>query len=109
MGRGRRVADARQGSGSSAVLADHLSAAIDGNELILHYQPQPDLRSNRVTTVEAVIRWRHPEHGLIAALAFLGLAEQAGLMGRFTHWVLRQSPAEFAAWRTAVTTGTGIS
>jgi diguanylate cyclase (GGDEF)-like protein len=80
-------------------LADQLSAAIDGDELVLHFQPQLDLRTDKITAVEALIRWRHPEHGLIPPLAFLDLAEQAGLMGRLTRWVLHHALAQCAAWR----------
>jgi diguanylate cyclase (GGDEF)-like protein len=87
--------------GNKLQLADELSAAIDGDALVLHYQPQLDLRCDETTTVEALIRWQHPEHGLIPPLAFLPLAEQAGLMGRLTHWVLQQALAQCAAWRAA--------
>jgi diguanylate cyclase (GGDEF)-like protein len=82
-------------------LADELSAAIDGDELILHYQPQLNLHSNEITTVEALVRWPHPEHGLIQPLAFLPLAEQAGLMGKVTAWVLREALSQCAAWSGA--------
>jgi EAL domain-containing protein (putative c-di-GMP-specific phosphodiesterase class I) len=78
-----------------------LSAAIDGDELVLHYQPQLDLRNNTVTTVEALIRWRHPQHGLIPPAEFLPVAEQAGLMGRLSRWVLQHALAQCAAWRSA--------
>jgi diguanylate cyclase (GGDEF)-like protein len=80
-------------------LADQLSAAIDGDELVLHFQPQLDLRTDEITAVEALIRWRHPEHGLIPPLAFLDLAEQAGSMGRLTRWVLHHALAQCATWR----------
>ena len=67
--------------GNKLELADQLSSAIAGGQLILHYQPQLDLRSNGISTVEALVRWRHPEHGLIPPLAFLPLATEAGLIG----------------------------
>jgi EAL domain-containing protein (putative c-di-GMP-specific phosphodiesterase class I) len=82
-------------------LADELSAGIDRDELVLHYQPQLDLRSGEIASVEALVRWRHPEHGLIPPLTFLPLAEEAGLMGKLTHWVLSQALAQSAAWRAA--------
>ena len=85
--------------GDKLRLAEELSAAIDGDQLILHYQPQLDLRSDEIKTVEALIRWRHPEYGLIPPMAFLPLAEEAGLMTRLTRWVLRQALAQCAAWR----------
>ena len=85
--------------GNKLKLADDLSAAIDGDQLVLHYQPQLDLRSDRIDTVEALVRWRHPEFGLIGPLSFLPLAEQAGLMDRLTRWVLTHALAQCAAWR----------
>ena len=87
--------------GTRLRLAEQLSTAIDGHELILHFQPQLDLRTAEICSVEALIRWRHPEHGLIAPLAFLDLAEQAGLMPRLTHWILASALAQCAAWRAA--------
>ncbi|HEY3771679.1 MAG TPA: EAL domain-containing protein [Solirubrobacteraceae bacterium] len=79
-------------------LADDLSVAIDGDQLLLHYQPQLDLRDGAMATVEALVRWNHPEFGLMAPLKFLPLAEEAGLMGRLTVWVLRRALAQCAAW-----------
>jgi diguanylate cyclase len=87
--------------GNKLKLADDLSAAIDGDQLVLHFQPQLDLRSDRIGTVEALVRWRHPEYGLIAPLSFLPLAEQAGLMGRLTRSVMTHALAQCAAWRAA--------
>lgn len=92
---------ALDGVGSKLGLADELSAAIDGDELLLHYQPQLDLRSGEVATVEALVRWRHPERGLIQPLTFLPLAEEAGLMGRPTRLVLAQALEQCAAWHAA--------
>lgn len=82
-------------------LADELSEAIESDQLVLHYQPQLDLRGAGVTTVEALVRWQHPKHGLIAPARFLPLAEEAGLMGRLTRWVLATALRQCAAWRAA--------
>ena len=79
------------GDGDRLRLADELSAAIDDGALVLHYQPQLDLHSGAVTKVEALVRWRHPELGLIPPLTFLPLAEEAGLMGKVTRWVLGEA------------------
>jgi diguanylate cyclase (GGDEF)-like protein len=87
--------------GNKLRLADELSAGIERDELVLHYQPQVDLRSGEIATVEALVRWRHPEHGLIPPLTFLPLAEEAGMMGKLTTWVLTQALAQCAAWRAA--------
>ena len=82
-------------------LADELSVAIASGELTLHYQPQLELAQRRVSTVEALVRWPHPEHGLIAPLTFLPLAEQAGLMPELTQWVLSSALGQCSLWRAA--------
>ena len=85
--------------GNKLQLADDLSSAIDNDELLLHYQPQLDLKSSEMVTIEALVRWQHPEHGLIPPLIFLPLAEEAGLMSKVTHWVLRSALTQCAEWR----------
>jgi diguanylate cyclase (GGDEF)-like protein len=87
--------------GSKLQLADDLSVAIEDGQLLLHYQPQLDLRSDRIATFEALVRWRHPEHGLIPPLDFLPLAEEAGMMAKITRWVLTSALAQCADWRAA--------
>jgi diguanylate cyclase len=79
-------------------LADELSAAIDTGQLLLHYQSQLDLRDDMVSSVEALVRWQHPEHGLFPPLRFLPLAVEAGLMGKVTRWVLATAVRRCAAW-----------
>jgi diguanylate cyclase (GGDEF)-like protein len=87
--------------GSRLQLADQLHAAIRSDQLTLHYQPQLDLRRGEILTVEALVRWCHPDLGLIAPLKFLPLAEEAGLMGSLTRWVLGHALRQCAAWRAA--------
>jgi diguanylate cyclase (GGDEF)-like protein len=87
------------GDGDRLQLADDLSAAIDSNSLVLHYQAQLDLHTRQVATVEALVRWAHPALGLISPLSFLPLAAEAGLMGKVTDWVLDQALAQCATWR----------
>jgi EAL domain-containing protein (putative c-di-GMP-specific phosphodiesterase class I) len=89
------------GDGDRLRLADELSAAIEHGALELHYQPQLDLHSGHVTKVEALVRWRHPELGLIPPLTFLPLAEEAGLMRKVTRWVLGDALGRCAAWRAS--------
>ncbi|MFZ1992676.1 MAG: EAL domain-containing protein [Solirubrobacteraceae bacterium] len=80
-------------------LADELQAALAAGDLVLHYQPQLELRSGQVRTVEALVRWQHPEHGLIAPVRFLSLAQEAGMMDQLTRWVLSDALAQCARWR----------
>ena len=87
--------------GSKLALAAALSVSIEAGQLLLHYQPQLDLRSDRIATVEALVRWEHPAHGLIAPLDFLPLAVEAGMMAKITRWVLTRALTQCAAWRAA--------
>ncbi len=80
-------------------LAEELSEALENNELCLHYQPQRDLRTGEATACEVLIRWPHPTLGVIPPLKFLPLAEQAGLMGNLTRWVLEGALDQCASWR----------
>jgi diguanylate cyclase (GGDEF)-like protein len=82
-------------------LLEDLEAAIEKHELILHYQPQLDLRTHEVVAVECLLRWAHPQRGLIPPLEFLPLAEEAGIMGTITSLVLADALAQCAAWRRA--------
>jgi diguanylate cyclase (GGDEF)-like protein len=85
--------------GNKLQLADELRSAITTGQLVLHYQPQLEFAERRIATVEALVRWQHPDHGLIGPLTFLPLAEQAGLMSRLTFWVLDQALIQCSTWR----------
>ncbi|KAA6167404.1 EAL domain-containing protein [Pseudomonas marginalis] len=68
-------------------------------ELVLHYQPILDLRKGKVTRLEALVRWQHPQHGLLAPERFIGIAENNGLIAELDNWVLRQACADLG-WLT---------
>lgn len=68
-------------------------------ELVLHYQPILDLRKGKVTRLEALVRWQHPLHGLLAPDRFIGIAENNGLIAELDNWVLRQACADLS-WLT---------
>ena len=78
---------------------EQLRDALDTEQLLPHYQAKLDLRSGVVTGVEALVRWDHPERGLLDPDVFLGLAEQAGLMRRLALHVLERSLRDVRSWR----------
>jgi diguanylate cyclase (GGDEF)-like protein len=78
-----------------------LRRALDRGELVLHYQPKADLRTGQVLGVEALVRWQHPDHGLLGAGEFIPLAERTGLIHPLTRWVLDAALGQAAAWQRA--------
>ena len=82
-----------------ALVAD-LRRAIDRDELLLHYQPKIDLATGVLQGVEALVRWRHPERGMMPPVEFVGLAEHTGLIRPLTRWVLREAVAQSRRWRS---------
>jgi diguanylate cyclase (GGDEF)-like protein len=87
--------------GNRLVLVEELRSAVECERLVLHYQPQVDLRNGEIVAAEALVRWPHPRLGLVPPLEFLPLAEEAGLMGPLTRLVLDQAIAQCALWRAA--------
>ena len=82
-------------------LESDLRKALDQGDFLLHYQPQIDLKSQRLIGVEALIRWRrHGDGGLVAPGQFLELAEETGLIVPIGEWVLHQACATAAEWRS---------
>jgi diguanylate cyclase (GGDEF)-like protein len=79
-------------------LVGEFRRALDERQLVVHYQPAVDLRSRRLYGVEALVRWRHPRHGLLLPAEFVPLIEQTNLIHRLTLDVLDQSLAQTRAW-----------
>lgn len=80
------------------LIEDDLSSAIDKGELVLFYQPVMEADSSRVASVEALVRWNHPERGMIAPNEFIAIAEERGLIGALGEWVLRQACLDARHW-----------
>jgi diguanylate cyclase len=78
---------------------EDLRGALDEDQFLLHYQPKVDTRTGTVVGVEALIRWRHPDQGLLYPDTFLPLAEQTGLMRSLTSTVLHTALEQAQAWR----------
>ncbi|WP_051530279.1 bifunctional diguanylate cyclase/phosphodiesterase [Halomonas halodenitrificans] len=78
---------------------ERLQQALEKEEFTLHYQPKVNMRSGEVIGVEALVRWSHPEHGLLAPSQFLPIIEEHALAETLGEWVIRHALAQVAAWR----------
>ena len=79
-------------------LESALRRAVADRQLALHYQPQIDTRSGRVTGCEALLRWRHPERGMVSPSIFIPVAEDSGMIVPIGEWVLREACRQQAEW-----------
>ncbi|WP_019931682.1 bifunctional diguanylate cyclase/phosphodiesterase [Nocardia sp. BMG111209] len=78
---------------------DDLRRAVADGSLVLHYQPEVDLRTGTIRALEALVRWQHPTRGLLPPGAFLQVAEATNLAGELGRWVIRTACAQLAQWR----------
>ena len=79
-------------------LLGELRRAVEAGELVLHYQPKMNLAEDRVTSVEALVRWRHPKRGFVEPADFIPFAEQTGYISAITRWVLKCSIEQCGVW-----------
>jgi EAL domain-containing protein (putative c-di-GMP-specific phosphodiesterase class I) len=79
-------------------LEGQLRYALERNELLLHYQPKVNLKTRAITGVEALVRWQHPERGLLFPGQFLTIAEDTGLIVAIGQWVLHEACRQTRAW-----------
>ena len=75
--------------------------AIERGEFVLHYQPQIELATRRIVGVEALVRWNHPEKGMVSPLDFIPLAEDTGLIVPIGEWVLYEACRQMQSWKDA--------
>ena len=91
------------------MLEADLRQAVAGHEFELHYQPVVALASGAISSFEALVRWRHPQRGLVSPGDFIPVAEETGLIVPMGDWVLRQACAEAASWPGSVSVAVNIS
>jgi diguanylate cyclase (GGDEF)-like protein len=86
-----------------------LRCALSSKQFELHYQPIVDLKSNRINACEALIRWRHPDRGLVAPSHFIALAEEIGCIVPLGEWAIREACAVAATWPDALKVAVNLS
>jgi len=87
------------GSGDSLSLLSELRAALEKNELRLYLQPKIELATSRMRGAEALVRWQHPQRGLVPPMAFIPFAEQTGFVRQLTQWVFDETARQWSAMR----------
>ncbi len=91
------------------ILEEDLRDAIQKKQLWIAYQPSVDVKTNMVTSFEALVRWNHPERGPISPSVFIPIAEEANLVGEIGEWVLREACAQAANWPGKLTVAVNLS
>jgi EAL domain-containing protein (putative c-di-GMP-specific phosphodiesterase class I) len=86
-----------------------LRKAVVNGEFAVHYQPIVDVKTGRITACEALIRWHHPERGMVSPLEFIPIAEETGLIMPIGEWVLRRACSDAVSWPQDVTVAVNVS
>ncbi|HKB83108.1 MAG TPA: EAL domain-containing protein, partial [Burkholderiales bacterium] len=81
-------------------LETELRLALEQGQFVLHYQPQADIRDGRLVGMEALIRWQHPQRGLVPPTSFIPVAEESGLIELIGRWALRTACEQIQRWQT---------
>ncbi|HYC42715.1 MAG TPA: EAL domain-containing protein [Noviherbaspirillum sp.] len=97
----RYVAEMHSRVNEHLVMESQLRRALERDEFLVQYQPLVDLRDGRIIGAEALVRWRHPEFGLVAPAKFIPLAEEIGLIAGIGEWVMRTACRQAKAWHDA--------
>ena len=95
----RRLNDFTRGDAPRKRAIAALRRAVEDGQFVLHYQPKVDMRSNRITGLEALIRWNCPGNGLVSPARFIPLLEESGLIVEVGGWVLQQAMRDFREWQ----------
>jgi diguanylate cyclase (GGDEF)-like protein len=82
-------------------LENQMRRAVEREEFVLYYQPKVDVAARRITGIEALVRWRHPEHGIVPPAKFIPIAEENGLIVEIGQWVLRSACNQVKSWVAA--------
>ncbi|MDD1615296.1 MAG: diguanylate cyclase/phosphodiesterase with PAS/PAC and GAF sensor(s) [Methylococcaceae bacterium NSP1-2] len=82
-------------------IENELYDAVEKGEFLLHYQPQVDANTSKIIGAEVLIRWQHPQKGMVSPSEFIPIAEECGLMIDIGDWVLQTAIRQIAAWQTA--------
>jgi diguanylate cyclase (GGDEF)-like protein/PAS domain S-box-containing protein len=90
--------DMSAGAQSRLSMENALFSAIEKKELLLHYQPLISAKTGRLAGVETLLRWHHPEYGMVPPAQFIPMAEETGLIGAIGEWVLRTACTQMNAW-----------
>jgi diguanylate cyclase (GGDEF)-like protein/PAS domain S-box-containing protein len=95
------TADMAKALAGSLTLENQLRQAIEREEFVLHYQPKTNLQSGALTGAEALIRWNHPQEGLVAPGRFIPMLEETGLIHEVGRWAIHKAVEDYARWRAA--------